>query len=78
MYAAPPAIVVALATVPLAVLHPVFLLPLVYVIPPGVIARVLCRRAKRPECFEDAYAILALNPIIYGLGMIYALFKKKT
>ena len=78
MYLLPPLLVLALAATPLAFYHGLFALPLVYFVPPPLIAASLCARARRIDCLPDAAAILTLNPIAYGLGMLYALFKKKT
>lgn len=78
MYLFPPLLALALATVFIAPWHPIFLLPIMYFAPPLAIAISLCSKAKRFDCLLSAFLILALNPIAYGLGMIYALFVKKT
>ena len=78
MYAVPPLIALALLSVVLAPLHWIFLLPLIYFIPPFAIGVALCLRNKHPECVPWAALILALNPLAYGFGMLYALFRKKT
>ena len=78
MYLMPPLIVLGLSLTPLALYHPIFLLSLFYFVAPGFIAWYLCLKADKPDVVEQAYAILALNPIAYGLGMIYGLIKKRT
>ncbi len=78
MYLVPPSIVFALLSIPLAIYHPLFLMPLFYFVVPGFVAWWLCLKGDKPDVVEQAFAILALNPIAYGLGMIYGLFRKKT
>lgn len=78
MFLLPPVLVSALAIVPLTIWHPIFALPLLYFAIPAPIAASLCRRAGRWDCLPTAYVILTLNPIAYGLGMLWALVKKKT
>jgi GT2 family glycosyltransferase len=74
----PPLIVLGLLSMLLSVVHPVFLLPLSYFGLTAIIAWRLCKKAGRSDCFDRAWGILSLNPIFYGLGMIYALFVRKT
>lgn len=78
MYLVPPLIALAILSIPLSFKFPVLLFSLVYFLPPWFIAYRLCKKAKRHDVFDDVYAILTLNPIAYGMGMIYALFKTKT
>ena len=73
-YLVPPLLVAALALIPLGFWHPVFFLPLAYVIAPLPIAGVLCARAKRLDLWPLAYLILTGNPLAYGIGMIHGLW----
>ena len=70
----PPLIVLTLALTPLCLWHPLFLLPLFYFLVPLPIAYRLCRRAGQSRLWPMAYAILAGNPIAYGIGMIHGLW----
>jgi glycosyltransferase involved in cell wall biosynthesis len=78
MYAIPPLIVLALLATPFGFLSQWLFLPLLYFLPPAIIATQLTQKAGRLDCLRHAFAILALNPIAYGFGMLYAMFKKTT
>ncbi len=75
-FAIPPLIVAALAVTPVGLWHPLFLLPLLYFVVPLPIALWLCRKAGRTDLWKTVYAILAGNPIAYGVGMIHGLWHR--
>lgn len=78
MYLLPPLIVLAFLAVPFSFWQPAFLFSFVYFLLPYFIAYRLCSKVKRHDLFDDVYTILTLNPIAYGMGMFYAIFKTKT
>ncbi|NLH49535.1 MAG: glycosyltransferase [Myxococcales bacterium] len=73
-FLAPPLLLLALLLLPFGFRWPICWLPALYFPAVAPLAWLLCRRNERPDLFATVYAILAANPIAYGLGMIHGLW----
>jgi glycosyltransferase involved in cell wall biosynthesis len=73
-FAVPPLCLPALAVIPLGLVHPIFLLPLLYFVATLLISAMLCAKVGKLELIPIAFIILAGNPIAYGVGMFHGLW----